>query len=101
MLTLLPAGGGSKDPPALYALGSPFEMKFHERKPVDFYSMSFTFDLKKNLALYVPRLIFGSPFLSEVTTISFTGECSYWTNLAFCWFRTRFCKACQNLTMGS
>ena len=64
-----------------------------------FYVLHLRF--KKKLALYVPRLIFGSPFLSEVTTISFTGECSYWTNLAFCWFRTRFCKACQILTMGS
>ena len=50
---------------------------FPELKHVDFYSMSFPFDLKKKLGLYVPRLIFGSPFLSEVTSISFTGECSY------------------------
>ena len=56
---------------------------------------------KKIFALYVTRLIFGSPFLPEVTSISFTGECSYWSKLAFCRFRTRFCKASQNLTMGS
>ena len=37
VLTLLSVGGGSKDPPALYAIGLPFEMKFHQLKLVDFF----------------------------------------------------------------
>ena len=65
-LTLLSAGGGgSKDPPALFAIDLPFTMKFHELKHVDFYSMSFVFDLIF-LAFYVLLLIFGSPFLAVV-----------------------------------
>ena len=30
-------GGDSKDPPALYAIGFPFEMKFHHQNLVDFF----------------------------------------------------------------
>ena len=33
--------------------------------------MSITFDFKK-IAFYVPRIIFGSQFLLELTSISFT-----------------------------
>ena len=45
-LTLLHAGGrGYKIPPAHYATGFPFEMKFHELKLFDFYCISFAFDL--------------------------------------------------------
>ena len=33
--------GGSKDPPALYAIKWPIEMKFHGPKLVDFYFMGF------------------------------------------------------------
>ena len=48
MKASLSAGrGGSKDPPALYAIGFPVKINFHELKHVDFYSMSFFFNLKK------------------------------------------------------